>query len=67
MYDLVGVDGNAFGVMAYVVKAMREVGFNQKCREKYIQNATKGDYSHLLCVSMEMVAECNECLNKVYK
>ena len=30
MYDLVGVDGNAFSIMAYVRRAMREQGFSKK-------------------------------------
>lgn len=58
-YSLVGVDGNAYSVMGYVSRAMREVGFDKADRDKYIADATSGDYNHLLCVSMDMVEECN--------
>ena len=32
-YTLVGVDSNAYAVMGYVKRAMREVGMNQDERE----------------------------------
>lgn len=60
MYDLVGVDGNAFSIMAYVRRAMREQGFNKKEIEEYISNATSSDYDNLLRVSVEMIDRCNE-------
>lgn len=60
MYDLVGVDGNAFSVMAYVLRAMREQGFSKHEQEDYRSDAMSGDYNHLLCVSFEMVERCNE-------
>lgn len=58
-YTLVGVDGNAYSVMGYVKRCMREVGMSQKQRTAYIEDATSDDYHHLLCVSMEMVDKCN--------
>lgn len=31
-FSLVGIDGNAFNIMAYVKTAMREAGFSKKER-----------------------------------
>ena len=61
-YTLVGVDSNAYAVMGYVKRAMREVGMNQDEREAYVVDATSDDYKHLLCVSMDMLDKCNERL-----
>lgn len=59
-YDLVGVDGNAFAVMAYVLRAMKECGCNKVDQSIYVENAKSGDYDHLLAVSVEMIDKCNE-------
>lgn len=61
-YNLVGVDGNAYAVMGYVRRAMRETGFTKEEIEEYTEDATSDDYNHLLVVSMDMVEECNERL-----
>ena len=58
-YDLVGVDGNAFAIMAYVLKAMKECGCNKVDQAIYVENAKSGDYDHLLEVSVEMIDMCN--------
>ena len=63
-YTLVGVDGNAYAVMAYVKRAMREVGMSQEQRTAYIDAAMSDDYHHLLCVSMDMLEKCNERLER---
>ena len=60
MYDLVGVDGNAFSVMAYVVNAMREQGFSREEQKNYQNAAMSGSYDNLLAVSFEMIEQCNE-------
>lgn len=54
-YDLVGVDGNAFNVMGYVVSAMKDCGLDKDERYAYQSDAMSGDYNHLLCVSCEMI------------
>ena len=59
-YSLVGVDGNAYAVMGYVVRAMRETGFSQEEIKAYQADAQSDDYDHLLCVSCEMIDKCNE-------
>lgn len=59
-YNLVGVDGNAFAVLGFVSKAMRNEGCTQEEIKKYNDDAKSGDYNHLLCVSMDMVEKLNE-------
>ena len=59
-YDLVGIDGNAFAVMGYVLKAMKECGCNKVDQAIYVEKAKSGDYDNLLAVSIEMIDKCNE-------
>lgn len=59
-YCLVGVDGNAYAVMGYVRKAMKESGFSEQEIKAYLYDAMSSDYNHLLAVSVEMVDKCNE-------
>ena len=58
-YDLVGIDGNAFNILGYVRRAMKETGFTKDEIEAYTKDATSGDYNHLLVVSMDMIDKCN--------
>ena len=59
-YNLVGIDGNAFSVMGYVLKAMKECGCNKVDQAIYVENAKSSDYNHLLAVSIEMIDKCND-------
>ena len=59
-YDLVGVDGNAFSVMAYVRKAMKEQGFSKSEIDDYVKEAMSSDYNNLLVESMKYLDLCNE-------
>ena len=59
-YSLIGVDGNAFAIMGYVIRAMRETGFSQDEIKAYREDAESDDYNHLLCVSADMIDKCNE-------
>lgn len=59
-YNLVGINGNAYNVMGYVSHAMEESGFTKEEVKEYTRDATSGDYSHLLCVSSNMIDKCNE-------
>lgn len=59
-YDLVGVDGNAFAVMGYVLKAMKECKMSKEEQSDYQTKAMSGDYDHLLAVSIEMIDICNK-------
>jgi hypothetical protein len=61
-YDVVGVNGNAYSVMGYVAKAMRESGKTREEEEvdAYYADAKSGDYGRLLAVSVAMIDRLNE-------
>jgi hypothetical protein len=59
-YDLVGINGNAYCVMGYVARAMRECGRSESEITAYYLDAKSGDYNHLLAVSDSMVDTLNE-------
>ena len=61
LYDLVGVDGNAFCIMGYVIKAMRECKKSKEEIEAYRKAAAAaaGDYTNLIAVSCTIIDECN--------
>ncbi len=53
--ELIGEDGNAFSIMAHVKQSLRRAGADKEYIDKYLKEATSGDYDHLLVVSMEYV------------
>lgn len=61
-FSLVGIDGNAFSIMGYVQRAMRTADMSKKEIDEYFTEAKKGDYNHLLRVSMKMIDKCNKVL-----
>lgn len=65
-YNLVGIDGNAFSVMGYVINAMKECNFSKEERDSYFKNATSSDYSHLLFVSIKAIDKCNEVADSAF-
>lgn len=52
---LIDQDGNAFAVMGSVKQALKSGSADKEYIDKYISEATSGDYDHLLVVSMEYV------------
>lgn len=58
-YDLVGVDGNAFAVMGYTARALRETGLGDLVKGMQAE-AMSGDYNHLLVVCMGYIDRANE-------
>lgn len=63
MYSLVGIDGNAFNIMGYVVKAMRGCDYSEQEIKDYLGQCLSSDsYSKLLVISLEVVNECNRRL-----
>lgn len=48
-------DGNAFVIMGRVAKALKRAGYSQEEIKRYIDEATSGDYNHLLAVTMKRV------------
>ena len=52
---LVGEDGNSFAIMGTVQKALRKAGADKEYIDSYFDEATAGDYDHLIQVTMEYV------------
>ena len=52
---LVGEDGNAFAILGRVEKALRRAGVDRDERQAFQNEATSGDYDHLLRTVMEWV------------
>jgi hypothetical protein len=59
-YDLVGIDGNAFAIIGYTSRAMKETGFTYDEIADYKRSAMKSDYDNLLYVSAQKIDEANE-------
>lgn len=59
-YTLIGVSANAFNVMGYVQGAMRSERRPQAEIEAFLEDATSGDYNHLLDVAQKMVEKLND-------
>lgn len=49
---LVGVDGNAFAIMAAVRRWLRDAEASREFIDAYTKEAMAGDYDHLLQASM---------------
>lgn len=62
-YTLVGVDGNAFNVMAYTGRALKETG-HRDLEKQMVKEATSGDYNNLLCVCMKYLDIANASLDE---
>lgn len=62
-YDLVGIDGNAFSIIGYTSRAMKETGFTYDEIADYKRSAMKSDYDNLLYVSAQKIDEANERAN----
>ena len=57
--ELVGQDGNAFSILGRAQKAARRAGLSREVIEKFMAEATSGDYNHLLGTTMEWFS-CDE-------
>lgn len=53
--ELSGHDGNAFGILGRVSKALRRGGASAAEVKEYVAEATSGDYDHLLATTMRWV------------
>lgn len=60
MYSLVGIDDNAFVVMGYTSKAMRECGYSENDIKQYQKLCMSSNYDDLIVRSMEWIDKCNE-------
>ena len=52
---LVGEDGNAFAILGRVDEALRRAGADRDERKEFYDEATEGDYDHLLSTVMRWV------------
>jgi hypothetical protein len=52
---LVGADGNAFAILGRVQEAMRRGGIDKEQRDAFMNEATRGNYDHLLQTVMRWV------------
>jgi hypothetical protein len=53
---LVGKDGNAFSILGFVTRAMRKANLPKEEIDKFIAEASSGDYDHLLRTCTKWVA-----------
>lgn len=53
--ELVGQDGNAFVILGAVRRAMRSAGVSSEEIDSFYDEATSGDYDHLLSTCMRWV------------
>lgn len=53
--QLSGMDGNAYSILGRVRRALREAGATNDEISEYFNEATSGDYDHLLRVTMNWV------------
>ena len=60
-YSLIGVDGNAFMLMGYTARALKETG-HRDLVSKMHEEATSGDYYNLIAVCDRYLDICNEGL-----
>jgi len=56
---LIGEDGNAFAVLGRVIRALRGAGIPQAENDAFWEEATAGDYDHLLQMVLKTV-NCDE-------
>lgn len=61
-FDLVGVDGNAFSIMAYTRNAMKTAKFSREEIDNYAKDCMRGNYDELLARSIDIIDECNDRL-----
>lgn len=58
-YSLIGIDGNAFSIISYVINAMKQCGYSRDAINMYKTDALSGNYNNLLSLSIQMIDNCN--------
>lgn len=58
-YSLIGVDGNAYAIMAYVIKALHKEGVSALIGP-YKEAAMRSDYDNLVAKSIHYLEKANE-------
>lgn len=64
-YTLIGVNGNAFAIMAYTASAMKAAKFSKDEIDQMHTEAKSGDYWHLIAVCDSYIDAVNERLGWV--
>lgn len=64
-YSLVGVDGNAFGIMGYTSRALKNEGLRDLVADMQSE-ATSGDYDNLIQVCLKYLDIANLKADVVY-
>lgn len=57
-YTLAGVDGNAYSIMGYTSRALKQTG-HRDLVDTMFSEATSGDYNNLICVCMKYIDIAN--------
>lgn len=57
-YDLVGQDGNAYSLMGYTARALRNEGLRD-LEQEMMKKATSGDYYNLIAVCDDYLQMAN--------
>ena len=65
-YSLVGQDGNAFALMGYTARCMKECGLHDEIPNMR-EEAMSSDYNNLICVCDSYVQKCNDIARDVYE
>ena len=52
---LLGEDGNAYAILARTIGAMKDAKVDQKTIDKYLEEATSGDYANLIQTTFKYV------------
>lgn len=63
MYTLVGVDGNAYAIMGYTARALKQTG-HKDLVDKMYKEATSGNYYNLIAVCDSYIDIANEGLEE---
>ena len=58
-YSLIGIDGNAFSIISYVINTMKQCGYSRDAINMYKTDALSSDYNNLLSLSIQMIDNCN--------
>ena len=57
-FSLVGINGNAYAILGYTQKALKEVG-REDLVEEMLKEATSSDYNNLIRVCQEYINVAN--------
>ena len=55
LVKLIGENSNAYAIIGRVKKALKKAGADQEYIQRYVDEATSGDYNNLLLVTMKYV------------